>query len=270
MPLREVNNFDMRYSLLIGIALCGFFSTYVTAQTETKQESTTSIIEHVRAESGVDPITIRSKIVFTSFINDPKGPSGRITNSLNLTLGIKRWSMGLGGSFVSLMTGNPGEGFHSGVGDFVLSLQNKIYAHGKQAMAVAGVLTFPTGQSGYGSQYFSFTPVLTYLYAFKPSVIFVLQPQYSMHIMKDPLSPNLRLLTIRALAAQFTKTGFVFGLEMKPIINIEADIFYLYVSPFFGKSLGAGFNLLFLCDIPVNKPAIGKGLVFQLGINRNI
>jgi hypothetical protein len=259
----------MKYRLFVGMLLFCFFSTNVTAQTDAKQEDTTSI-EHIRAESGVDPIIIHSKIAFTSYINDPKGPSGRIINSLSLTLGIQRWTMGLKGSLVSVLSGIPGEGFHTGVGDFELSLQNKVYAHGKQAVAVTGVLAFPTGKIGYGSQYFSFTPVLTYLYALNPSIIFALQPQYSLHIMKDPVYPNLRLLTFRALAAKFTKTGIVFGLEMKPIINIEANIFYLYTSFFVGKSLGAGFNILFLCDIPVNKPAMGKGPTFQLGISRNI
>jgi hypothetical protein len=259
----------MKYNLFIGIVLFCLFSTKVTAQTDTKQEDTTAI-EHIRAESGLDPIIIHSKIAFTSFINDPKGPSGRIANSVSLSLSVKRWSIGLKGSLVSVMSGNPGEGFHSAAGDFELSLQNKVYAHGKHAIAVTGVLAFPTGKMGYGSQYFSFTPVLTYIYALKPSVIFALQPQYSFHVMKDQLYPGLSLLTVRALAAKFTKTGLVFGMEMKPIINIEANIFYLFTTLFVGKSLGAGFNILFLCDAPANKPAVEKGPTFQFGINRNI
>lgn len=258
----------MNKYFLTGVVLLCFLFAEANAQTDTKQKDTTSI-EHVRAASGIDPIIIRSKIVFTSFINNPKGPSGSITNTAGLSLGVKNWAVGIYGSEVTVLSGNPGEGFHSATGDFMLSLQNTVYSRGKHAIAVTGVLTFPTGKKGCGSQYFSLTPVLTYIYALKPSLIFAVQPQYSFHLLKDPVYPPLRMLSVRSLVAKFTKTGFVYGLEIKPTINLEADKFYLFLSPFVSKSLGAGFNVLFLYDMPINKPARDKGPTFQLGINRN-
>jgi len=258
----------MKHNLFIGMILFCFFCTKVSAQTDSKQKDTVSI-EHLRGHSGLDPIIIHSKIVLNSYINDPKGPSGIITNTAGLALGIQRWSMGLDYSYVSKMVGAPGDGFQSAAGDIKFSLSNKIYGKGKHSIAITGGLTFPTGKMGYGSQYLLLTPILTYSYALKPSVILALQPQYSFHLMKDPLYPEVSLLTIRALFAKFTRNGYVFGLETKPTMNFAANNFVIFISPFVSRSLGAGFNIMFLCDIPANSLAIDRGPTFQFGINRN-
>jgi hypothetical protein len=249
------------------VFLCQFFNN-VTAQTETTHKDSISI-ESVRAASGVDPIIIKSRILFTSYINDPKGPAGNIENNAGILVGIKNWYLGINGSVVSVMSGIPGEGFKTGAGDLMISIQNRFYLKGKNGLAIAGAVVFPTGKRGYGSQYLSFTPVFTWLYAFNRSLILVIQPQYSFHLMKDPLYPPLSLLSARAIFAKFTKTGYAFGLEAKPTINLQSDTFYCFLSPLVNKSLGAGFNVLLLYDIPVNKPAVTMGPTFELGINRN-
>lgn len=255
------------FQFILLVLLC-VFSTKAIAQTETKQEDTTSM-ENLRGESGVDPIIIHSKITLNTFICDPKGPSGSITNMANLTLAFRKWSFGLEGSYKTLMSGNPGEGFHSNGGDLKFTLTTKIYKKGKHSFAATGKLIFPTGEKGYGSQYFSFTPAITYIYSLKPSLILAVQPQYSFHIMKDPLYPNLSLLTIKALFAKFTRTGSAYGIEIKPTINLTSDEFKIFISPFVSKALGSGFNILLLCDIPANKYAVDEGPTFQIGINRN-
>ncbi len=257
----------MKYNLFFTIVLFCLFSAKATAQTESKQTDTTSI-EHVRAQSGIDPITINSRVLFTSYINDPKGPSGIITNTAGITLGIRKWYLGMFGSTVSFMSGKPGEGFSSGTGDVLLSVQNRVYMHGRHGIAITGVIVYPIGKRGFGSQYLSFTPAFTYLYAIKPSLIMVLQSQYSFHLMKDPAYPPLSLLSARAILAKFKRTGTAYGLEAKPTINLQSNVFYFFLSPFLSKSLGAGFNLILLADIPLNKHAVDKGPTYEIGINR--
>ncbi|MHB8054316.1 MAG: hypothetical protein ACYDH3_03615 [Candidatus Aminicenantales bacterium] len=257
----------MKLHISFGLVFFCLFPIVVTAQTDTKPKEKTEY-ERIRGESGVDPIIIHEKIGFTSLYNDPKGPAGKITNSISLALGIKIWSMGISGSMVSVMSGHPGAGFQSALGDFGISFQNTVYKHGKSSLAVAGQLTFPTGGPGFGSQYFSFTPILTYIYALERSVILALQPQYSFQILKDPVYPNLSLLTVRTLVAKFNRTGSAYGLELKPILNFEADILYFYVTPFLSLSLGDGFHMIFSCDVPANHNAVVKGPNFQLSINR--
>jgi hypothetical protein len=250
------------------IALICIFSSKTNAQTNYIQKDTNSF-EHIRGESGIDPIIIHSKVSFTSIINNPDGPSGLITNTFSFTFAVKHWSIGLDESLVTIMSGNPGDGFHSSAGDLKLTLSNKIYSIGKHSFAVSGKLAFPTGKKEFGSQYFSLTPVFTYTYSPVKSLIIALQPQYSFSLMKDPLYPKLSLLTVKALFAKFTRTGYVLGIELKPTLNFTSDVFDFYISPFVSKSLGSGFNLMILCDMPVNTSANAKGPNIQIGINRN-
>jgi hypothetical protein len=258
----------MKHQLFLGILLICLFAIKARAQTESKQTDTTSI-ENIRGQSGIDPIIIHSKVIYNLFVLDSKGPSGRITNAAAIAFGVRRWGISLKGSVVSVLSGNPGEGFRSATGDINLALQNNVYARGKHALAVSGELGLPTGKLGYGNQYFSFTPALTYIYTIKPSMIMALQPQYSFHLMKDPIYPDLSQLTVRVLFAKYTRTGNVYGMELKPTINFQSNILKLFITPFVSKSLGAGFNLLFLCDLPANKSAINEGPTYRLGINRN-
>lgn len=57
-------------------------------------------------------------------------------------------------------------------------------------MAITGAIGFPTGKQGFGSQYVSFTPVMTYLYLIKPSLILVIQSLYTFHLMPANYSTN--------------------------------------------------------------------------------
>ena len=69
--------------------------------------------------------------------------------------------------------------------------------------------------TGMGSQYFSATPgsYITYSYTINPSLFLAFQPQYTFQLLKDPLYPDLSVLTIRSFLAKFTKTGYFFVLE---------------------------------------------------------
>jgi hypothetical protein len=248
---------------LIVLVLFNFLLKGLSAQTDTLS------IENIRGLTGIDPIIIHSKIQNNLYVLDTKGPSAKITNTLGVSFGVKRWSTSMKVSAVSLISGSPGEGFKSGFGDMKLSVQNRIYSKNKHSVAVSGELAVPTGKPGFGSQYFSFTPILTYTYSIMPSLLFALQPQYSFHLIKDPLSPDLSTVTVRSLLAKFTKKGSAYGLEVKPMLNLATNKFTAFLSPFFSNSLGGGFNMLLMCDLPVNSYAVETGPTYQVGINRN-
>ena len=254
---------------IIGLALLCFLFTPVTAQTPATTQKDTASMEHIRGQSGIDPIIIHSKMQYNLSVLDTKGPSARITFSPGVSFGVKGWGVGVKGSAVSDFSGLAGDGFQSGFGDIHLSLQKRILNAGIHSIAVAGDLALPTGKAGFGSQYFSVTPILTYTCALKPSLILAIQPQYTFQLMKDPLYPDLKVLTFRTLLAKFTKHGHSFGLELKPNLNLAAQKFDLFISPFLSLNITSGFNMLLLCDIPANQSATKTGPTFQLGINRN-
>jgi hypothetical protein len=88
--------------------------------------------------------------------------------------------------------------------------------------------------------------------------------------MKDSLYPNLSVLTVRVFLAKFTKTGYFFVFEPRPIVDFGNDNFDFIVSPIMGKALGAGFNLLFLMEIPTKAATFdSRGIMYQFGINKS-
>jgi hypothetical protein len=128
----------------------------------------------------------------------------------------------------------------------------------------------PTGKQGFGSQLFSATPALTYSYTINQSLFLAIQPQYTFAIAKDDLYPDLSILTNRIFIAKFTKTGLFYVFEPRTIIDFENKNFDLILSPIVGKSLGAGFNLVGLMEIPTKKSTIDdRGILYQIGFNKN-
>jgi hypothetical protein len=114
------------------------------------------------------------------------------------------------------------------------------------------------------------TPALTYSYTINPSFFAAVQPQYSFHLLKDDAYPDLSVLTIRSFLAKFTKTGYFFVIELRPVFDFENQNSDLVISPIIGKSLGGGFNLLFLAEFPTSQVTIDNiGMLYQLGFNKN-
>jgi len=121
-----------------------------------------------------------------------------------------------------------------------------------------------------GSQYFTDTPSVTYSCTINPTLFFAVQPQYTFDLLKDPLYPSLSVLTIRAFLAKFTKKGYFFVFEPRPIIDFENNNFDLIISPIVGKALGGGFNLIGLVEIPTSKSGIERmGALYQFGFNKS-
>ncbi len=235
------------------------------------QDKTDSLkLEKMRAESGVDPTRVMSRAGYTLLIYDKSGPAGQINNRLSMNVGVNRWSFSAKYDAVMITPVNPGEGFESGFGDMKFSVLNAFYVKGKNALAGSVEFSLPTGKPGIGSQYFTATPSLTYSYTVNPTLFLAFQPQYTFALMKDPLYPEISVLTIRAFVAKFTKTGYFFVIEPRPIFDFMNDSFDLIVSPIIGKALGGGFNFIMLAEFPTKSSSYeSKGALYQFGFNKS-
>lgn len=233
------------------------------------QEDSISI-EKLRTESGVDPTRVQSRIGYSILVQDLPKKAGIITNRVNFIMGVNRWSLGIKAESVTRTPEIAGNGFKSGFGDIRFNILNAFFVKGKHAMAANAEFAIPTGGQRYGAGYFSVTPAITYSYTINPTLFFALQPQYTFHLMKDPLYPDLSVITIRSFLAKFTKSGFFFVFEPRPIIDLANNQTDFIISPILGKSLGGGFNLITLAEIvTTNNLRTNRGHLFQIGFNRN-
>jgi hypothetical protein len=255
----------MKKELILVFALISICSM-LFAQNETDSVS----LEKLRRESGVDPTRVQSRGGYTFLIYDQEGAAGQINNRISLNLGVNRWNFSMKYDVVTRTTGEPGSGFSTGMGDIKFSVLNAFFVKGKHALAGAAEFSMPSGKPGFGSQYFSVTPSLTYSYTINPSLFFAVQPQYTFELMKDPAYPSLSVITVRAFLAKFTNNGYFFVFEPRPIFDLTNESFDLILSPIIGKSLGGGFNLIVLAEFPTNETTIkNRGNLYQFGFNKN-
>lgn len=226
-------------------------------------------LEQLRRESGVDPTRVQSRGGYTFLIYDQKG-AGQINNRLSLNLGVDRWNFSMKYDAITRTTGEPGSGFTSGMGDIKFSILNAFFVREKHALAASAEFSMPTGKPGFGSQYFSVTPALTYSFTIKPSLFLAVQPQYTVDLMRDPAMNALSVITLRTFLAKFTNSGYFFVFEPRPIVDITNDSFDLILSPIIGKALGGGFNLIVLAEFPTNETTLDtRGNLYQFGFNKN-
>jgi hypothetical protein len=233
-------------------------------------QSDSAAIEKLRTESGVDPTRVATRVGLSIVAQDLPGRAGIITNRLSLNLGVNRWSLSARLETAARTTGVPGTGFESSFGDFRINVLNAFLVKGKHAFAANAEFVVPTAKLGFGLPYFSVTPALTYSYTINPTLIFAVQPQYTFDLISDPAFPDLSVLTIRSFMAKFTKTGYFFVFEPRPIIDFGNDKVDFVISPIIGKSLGGGFNLIVLGEFPLtNNIHNARGIVWQFGFNKN-
>jgi hypothetical protein len=241
----------MKRRFLLVIVLFAIYSTLYA-----QDESDSVKLEKLRKESGVDPTRVQSRAGYSILVYDQDESAGQINNRLSLNLGVNRWNFSMKYDVISRTTGEPGSGFTSG--------------KGKHAVAGAAEFSMPTGKPGFGSQYFSVTPSLTYSYTIQPSLFFAVQPQYTFALMKDPAYPSLSVITIRSFLAKFTRGGYFFVFEPRPVIDLTNDSFDVILSPIIGKALGGGFNLIVLAEFPTNETTVkNRGNLYQFGFNKN-
>jgi hypothetical protein len=230
----------------------------------------TSDVDKLRTESGVDPTRVASRVGYSVLLQDQPGTKGTVTNRVVLNIGVGRWAFQVKTEAVSKTPAEAGQGFQSGFGDIKINFLNAFFVKGKSAFAANAEFSLPTGGSNFGSEYFSITPALTYSYTIDPSLIFAIQPQYTLDILKDPAYPDLSVITVRAFLAKFTRTGYFMVLEPRPIFDLTNRHTDFVISPIIGKSLGKGFNLIFLSELALTKNIRNsRGHIFQIGVNKN-
>lgn len=246
------------------------FLLFVTAPIVGRAQSDTTNLSQLRTESGVDPTRVVTKLVYSVWYFDRSENRTQINNRVNFTVGVNRWSFALKPEWVTRNDRNPGQAFETKVGDLRFSVLNAFYIKGKHALAGAAEFTLPTGAQGFGAQYFSVNPSLTYSYTVDPSLFIAVQPQYAFHLNKAAVNPDLRVLTLRTFVAKFFPSGWFLVFEPRLIQDFGNDAFDLIFSPIAGKSLGGGFNLTGVVEIPTRSATIdNRGLLFQVGITKN-
>lgn len=227
-------------------------------------------LDKMRTESGVDPTRVNSRVGYSILYFDQSENRSQITNRASLTLGVNRWSFSVKPEIISIHNGVSGSGFQNGMGDMKFSILNAFYVKDKNAMAGAVEFGLPFAKEGLGTPYFTATPSLTFSHSFNESLIFAIQPQYTFDLAKDAIYPDLSVLTVRAFLAKFTKSGYFFVFEPRPIYDFENEQFDFIISPIIGKALGAGFNLIGIIEIPTKQVTIeNRGILYQFGFNKN-
>lgn len=259
---------------LITLAALGLVTLTATAQTPdssaTKLKSGEAELEKLRTESGVDPTRVTSRASYSVMYYAMSNDRAQINNRAALSLGVNRWSFTLKPEVVSITNPAFGSGFRTGFGDIKFTALNAFYATSKLAIAGSVEFGLPTGGSDFGSGYFSLTPALTLSYTVSPSLFLAVQPQYTFSLAKDSRYPDLNTFSARIFAAWFLKSGFFFVLEPRPIVDLNTGQFSMIISPLVGKSLGGGFNLILLSEIPITEPLYNnRGVMIQLGVSKS-
>ena len=172
----------MKKRFLVALTL---LTTYSALFAQTNADSVD--LEKLRRESGVDPTRVQSRAGYTFLMYDREGSAGQINNRLSVNLGVNRWNFSMKYDVISKSTGEPGTGFSTGMGDIRFSILNAFFVKGNHALAGSVEFSMPTGKPGFGSQYFSATPAITYSYTINPSLFLAFQPQYTFQLLKDPL-----------------------------------------------------------------------------------
>jgi len=227
-------------------------------------------VDKVRTQSGVDPTRVVSRLVYSVWYYNKSDDRSQINNRLNFTLGVNRWSFSLKPELVTTKTATPEGTFLTKGGDLRFSLLNAFYIKGKHALAAGAEFTLPTATVGYGGQYFSINPSLTYSYTISQSLLFAIQPQYLFDVEKISNAPDLSVLTIRPFLAKFLNSGWFLVFEPRVSNDFTNDNFDFTLAPIIGKSLGGGFNMTSVIEIPTKKETIdNRGILIQLGITKN-
>ncbi|MCA0133324.1 hypothetical protein [Winogradskyella alexanderae] len=235
-----------------------------------QQAQDSTKLETLRTQSGVDPTRVVTKLVYSIWYYDKSDNRAQINNRLNFTIGVNRWSFALKPEIITLNNGLPSGTFETKAGDLRFSILNAFYVKGKHALAGAAEFTLPTGPLGFGSQYFSVNPSLTYSYTINSSLFFAIQPQYLFHLSRNIDFPALSVFTIRTFLAKFMSSGWFFVFEPRIINDFENNNFDLVFSPIIGKSLGGGFNITSVAEFPIKRETLdNRGLLISFGITKN-
>lgn len=257
----------MKTKVIIFTIVFGFSCNFSNAQSEDKEAK----LNKMRAESGVDPTRTTTRAGFYVLYFDQSGDRNLIQNRFDLTLGVKNWGLSIKADlFNARSSGIPGTKLERGLGDTKFNISNSFYHKGGHSMAAAVEFITPTGAEGIGGQYFAVAPSVVWTYSISPGLFMAVQPQYRFSVAKAPLYPDLNMLSIRIFLAKFTKSGYFFVIEPRPVFNFQSNSQDLIIAPIIGKALGNGFNLILTSEIPTKQSTIDNtGILVQFGFNKN-
>jgi hypothetical protein len=240
----------------------------VLAQADTTGQA--AKLEEQRAQSGVDPTRVMSRVSYSPYMLDPTGDAVSFNNRFRYVLGLGSWSMGLRQEFNSVHSGEPGTGFTTGRGDLRLSVLNAFHVKGRTAFAASADLDMPTGSAGFTRNAAVLTIGLTYSYTIKPTLIFACQPQYTFAPVKDAAVADISTVTIRSFLAHFRASGWFYVFEPRPVFDLANDNFDLVLSPIAGKNLAKGFSVVALAEFHIDADVRAtRGDQYQIGISKN-
>lgn len=232
-------------------------------------------LDEVRTQSGIDPTRLLSKVGFSTWYFDKEAYNTQINNRLSTTFVVNDWAFNLRIDLVSLNTVQGRNGFVTGAGNLKMNILNAFYSDDRHAMAASVDLAFPTASRAIEdatglNAYFYLTPAFSYSYTINPGLMVAVQPQYSFAVAKArPSYPAMSLLTVRTFIAKFYDSGLFVVFEPRPMYDFTNERFDLILSPIVGKTLGGGFTLTLLAEIPVRKEMLhNTGALFLLGIKR--
>lgn len=241
----------------------------------TEPEEGPETVDEVRTQSGVDPTRVTSKLGFSTWIYDREANNMQINNRVSLTSGIGKWSFNVRLDLVSLNNVPGHNGYVSGLGNLKTTILNAFYDDGKNALAASIGLSFPTASqvidAGAGlNSHFSITPSITYTRTINPSLMLAIQPQYAFSLSKgEEYYADMSVFTLRIFLAKFWDSGLFFVFEPRPIYDFYNKQFDLILSPIVGRTLGGGYTLSFLAEIPTKESTIHHtGVLYLLGISK--
>ena len=229
-------------------------------------------IEKTRTESGVDPTRVSSKVSYSFEVIKPtEGDAFKFNNNIKLNFGITRWSLKVEARVSAKYDGMPGSDMKSGMSDLKLGINNAFFVSGKHAFAGGFDLSAPTGSKDFNNQAFTIQPNIAYAYTISPTLIFALNPQYTRTIWRNNDVPMQDILTTRPFFALFLPTGLFAVIEPRCQYDFANKKFDFIISPIIGGSIGGGFNLLFILEIPTKEETLNNyGVAGKFGFQKSL
>ena len=151
---------------------------------------------------------------------------------------------------------------------------NAFFVNERHALAASLELAFPFASPAIGNisganGSLNLTPALTYSYTINPSLMVACQPQYTFSAATGPGYIGTSQLTVRIFLAKFCDSGFYFVIEPRPIYDFKAKRFDMIVSPIVGTTLGGGYAVALLAEIPVQEAMFrSRGAMYLFALTR--
>ncbi len=231
-------------------------------------------VDEVRTQSGVDPTRVTSRLGYSFRFFDRPSDAAQINNRISATFGVNDWSFNLKADLISLNTVPGRTGFVSGFGGVAFSALNAFFVNERHALAASLELAFPFASPAIGNisganGSLNLTPALTYSYTINPSLMVACQPQYTFSAATGPGYIGTSQLTVRIFLAKFCDSGFYFVIEPRPIYDFKAKRFDMIVSPIVGTTLGGGYAVALLAEIPVQEAMFrSRGAMYLFALTR--